>query len=325
MAVGTNFTVFLNLSQQITMKKKFSGLAIFLAGLLAGCIIIVAIFGFNEIRNIKKPVEKPVTKSYSWSAPPLPATIDFAGENTPLERWEVKEQLDREVLFNYYWQNNILYMMKLSSRYFPLIEERLKAHGVPEDFKYLCIAESNLTNAISRSGAVGFWQFMKGTAPGYNLEVSETVDERYNVLKSTDAACVYFKQAYNKFGSWTAAAASYNCGMGCFQTHSDYQGSKNYYDLILPEETQRYVFRILAFKYLVGKSDSLGFTLSNAELYTPVKTRSVFVRNSIPDLAAFARNNGSTYKMLKWLNPWMRARTLTVKPGKSYEVIFPAE
>jgi hypothetical protein len=113
--------------------------------------------------------------------------------------------------------------------------------------------------------------------------------------------------------------------MGCFETHSNYQGSKNYYDLILPEETQRYVFRILAFKYLLSKSDSLGFTLSNAELYTPVKTRSVFVRNNIPDLAAFARSNGTTYKMLKWLNPWLRARALTVKPGKSYEVIFPAE
>src|SRR5688572_16803665 len=235
------------------MKKFASPLALILAGSAAG-IIIISLFAFREDKKQQVP-GTPITgkndQVYNWTSPPLPSKIDFAGEETPLHRWEVKEQLDREVLFNYYNQNNILYMLKLAGRYFPLIEERLKANGLPDDFKYLCIAESNLANAISRAGAVGFWQFMKGTAPGYNIEITDNVDERYHVAKSTDAACKYLLNAYSKFGSWTGAAASYNCGMGGYNNHSSFQGTTNYYDLLLPDETQRYIFRILAFKYLL--------------------------------------------------------------------------
>jgi hypothetical protein len=305
------------------MKKFFPLTACFIGGVAAGIIIMLT--SFNDKKKSSSVSQKTAGEETNrWYSPPLPDKIDFAGEETPLHKWEVKEQLDREVLFNYYWQNNILYMLKLSARYFPMIEEKLKANGIPDDFKYLCIAESNLSNATSRVGAVGFWQFMKGTAPGYKLEVSETVDERYNVVKSTEAACNYFKQAYAMFGSWTAAAASYNCGMGGYKSHSEFQESKMFYDLILPDETQRYIFRILAFKYLLGQSASLGFKLSEQELYKPLKTRTVLVKTNIHDLAAFARTNGSSYKMLKWLNPWLRARSLSVRPGKTYEIIFPA-
>jgi len=310
------------------MKKHFSLAATFIAGLLAGIIIIV-LFAFTDkgVKGEKEskflPGQQIPLAEHNWYAPELPQKMQFAGEDVPLERWEIREQLDREILYNYYWQNNILYIMKLASRYFPMIEERLRANNIPDDFKYLCVAESNLLNATSRAGAVGFWQFMKGTAPAYNIEVSNTVDERYNVLKSTDAACAYLKQAYRKFGSWTAAAASYNCGMGGFNSHSTFQGTRNYYDLLLPEETQRYIFRILAFKHLMSNAGSLGFQLGEKELYQPVKTRTVSVTNSIKDLSAFARQQGTNYKMLKLLNPWLRERSLVVKPGKTYVIMIP--
>lgn len=215
-------------------------------------------------------------------------------------------------------------MLKLSRRYFPVIEERLKKNGVPDDFKYLCMAESNLVaEAISRSGARSWWQFMDMTAPGYNLEVNKDVDQRYDIIKSTDAACKYLRTAYNKFGSWTAAAASYNCGQGGYNSQATFQQTTNYYDLMLPEETNRYIFRILAFKYLIENAEQFGFTLRDEEDYEPIRTRSVIVESSIPDLAGFAIDNGTNYKTLRLLNPWLRGRKLTVKPGSSYTVLLP--
>ena len=238
----------------------------------------------------------------------------------------MKERLDRQVLFNYYQPSNVLYMLKLSNRYFPIIEERLKANGVPTDFKYLCVAESNLVaEAISRSGAVSWWQFLDMTAPGYSLELNKEVDQRYDIIKSTDAACKYLKSAYQKFGSWTAAAASYNCGQGGYNAQATFQRTTNYYDLMLPEETNRYIFRILAFKYLMENAAQFGFTLENDEAYKPLNVRSLTVENSITDLAKFAIDNGTDYKTLRLLNPWLRGKTLTVKPGKSYVMLLPSK
>lgn len=260
---------------------------------------------------------------YKWYAPELPKKMDFAGEAVPLNQWEVKERLDKDILVNYYMHGSTLYILKLTSRYFPLIEERLKANGVPDDFKYVCIAESSLQQLTSSAGAVGLWQFMKSTAPQYGLEVNDEVDERYHIRKATDAACVYFKQAHAKFGNWTAAAAAYNCGMGGYNSQATFQGTNNYYNLLLPEETNRYIFRILALKYMVSNAQGLGYIIMPQDAYAPIKTRSVTVSSSIPNLAQFAIDNGSNYKMLKLLNPWLRDRNLTVKPGKTYEIEFP--
>ena len=263
--------------------------------------------------------------SHQWFAPDLPAQISFAGERAPLEKWDVKERLDRQVLFNYYQPSNVLYMLKLSNRYFPIIEARLKLNGVPDDFKYLCVAESSLVpEAISRSGAVSWWQFLSMTAPGYGLEVNKEIDQRYDIIKSTDAACRYLKSAYKKFGSWTAAAASYNCGQGGYNSQATFQKTTNYYDLMLPEETNRYIFRILALKYLMENANQFGFTLEADEAYQPLKVRNVTVESSIPNLAQFAIGQGTDYKTLRLLNPWLRGKTLTVKPGKSYVILLPA-
>jgi len=300
--------------------KKFILAGAFVAGIIV-CFAGLSLFGFKE-----EPKTQINNAGFSPAPPPsIPANMSFAGEAVPLQRWEIREQLDRELLYNYYQPGNIYYMLKLSARHFPQIEAQLKANNIPDDFKYLCVAESNIQNLVSKVGATGFWQFMKTTAPGYNLEVSATVDERYHVAKSTDAACTYLKKAYEKFGNWTAAAASYNCGMGGYNERSAFQGTNNYYDLVLPDETQRYIFRILAFKHLLGNADSLGFKLPVGSAYEPIKTRKLLVTQSVSNLSTFASNNGTNYKILKWLNPWLRGKSLAVKPGKIYEIVFPAE
>lgn len=289
------------------------------------CLLLISQFAFRSEAN-PNARRGANNGNNEWTAPELPKELSFAGEAVPLERWDVKERLDREVLFNSYNRANIIFLMKLANRYFPDISERLKANGVPDDFKYLCIAESNLlAGAVSRVGATGFWQFMGSTAPGYGLTANSNVDERMDLEKSTNAACQYLKTAYNKFGNWTAAAASYNCGMGGYNGQATFQQTKYYYDLHLPEETNRYIFRILAFKYILENSEALGFKLSLEDLYSEVPHRRVTVTSTIPNLAQFAINNGTTYKVLRLMNPWIRGRSLPVGKGKSYVIKLPVQ
>jgi hypothetical protein len=301
--------------------KRFSTFFNFLAG---GAVALFLLSQFAFRSNAREKKSEPPA-SPEWRAPVLPKQLSFAGEAVPLDRWEVKERLDRELLVNTYSPANILYLLKLSGRYFPTISERLKANGVPDDFKYLCIAESNLQGgAVSKAGAVGFWQFMDGTAPGFGLETNTLVDERMDISKSTDAASRYLKQAYAKFGTWTAAAASYNCGQGGYNGQATFQRSTNYYDLQLPEETNRYIFRILAFKHILENADALGFKLGEEERYSEVPYRTVTVTSSIANLADFAIQNGTSYKILRLMNPWLRGRSLTVTGGKRYVIKLPA-
>ena len=290
---------------------------------LVGSILLL-LFLFIQFSFIDHKKDEPDANKVS--PPELPAEINFSGEKVPLERWDVKERLDREMLINYYGHANILFLMKMSNRYFPIISERLKANGVPDDFKYLCVAESNLVStAISPSKAVSFWQFLGGTAPGFGLRVNSEVDERYNIEKATDAACRYLKQAYSKFGSWTAAAASYNCGQAGYNNRAIQQRTKNYYDLLLPEETNRYMFRILAFKHLLENAEGLGFELKEEEKYQPIQFRLVEVKSSINNLTQFAIDNGTTYKMLQLMNPWLRGRSLTASSANNYQLKLPQQ
>lgn len=293
-------------------------------GLITGAGILLG-YSFKKVNDTEETVEvsKDGRLQYKWYAPELPKTMSFAGERVPLERQDIKEQLDRELLYNYYNQYSTIYILKLADRYFPVIEPILKENGIPDDFKYLCIAESALQNQTSRMGAVGFWQFMPATAPQYGLEVADEVDERYNVVKATEAACKYFWQAYNKLGSWTAAAASYNMGQGGYNNQAAFQQTNDYYDLLLPEETMRYVFRILAFKQLIGEAQHFGYVVGKGDVYKPYKTRTITVTASIPNLAQFALDNGISYRTLKTLNPWLRDKKLTVKSGKSYTLTLP--
>lgn len=303
------------------MNNKFTfGLLMFLAGGVVA-LLIISQLSFKE--DTETVAEEQTTLSM---VPELPAQMDFAGEAVPLDRRDVQERLDRELLYNYYYKPNVLFTMKLANRYFPAISERLKANGVPDDFKYLCVAESNLmATAISRVGAVSFWQFMNTTAPQYQLLINNEVDQRYDLEKATDAACKYLKQAYDRFGSWTAAAASYNCGMGGYNNQATFQKTTHYYDLHLPEETNRYIYRILTFKHLLNNAAEMGFVLDSSDMYAPVPFREVEVTRTIPNLATFAIEHGTTYKILKLMNPWIKGRTLTVRPGRDYVLKLPEE
>jgi len=308
------------------MKQSTRVALYFLSGLVVGMLVITGI-ALRKIDAATTPIEMSAEgrPQYKWYAPELPAKLDFAGEAVPLDRWDIREKLDRELLINSYFHGSDLLVLKNAGRYFPVIEERLKANGVPDDFKYVCIAESSLQqNALSGVGAASFWQFMKDTGPAYGLEINDEVDERFHVVKATDAACKYFKAAYDKFGTWTAAAASYNCGQAGYQKQQDFQQQSNYYDMIFPDETNRYVFRILALKHIIAHPKRFGIILEPEEAYSPLKTRVVTVSETIPNLTDFAKANGSTYKMLKIYNPWLRAHKLTVKNGKTYEIAFPA-
>ncbi|MDF2193250.1 lytic transglycosylase domain-containing protein [Paraflavitalea sp. CAU 1676] len=294
------------------------------------CLVAIAclLAAFKEQKQQEQPLAAAgpaATTKPVFQPPPLPDSMKFAGESVPLYRRDIREQLDREVLYNYYQPNNILYIIKLTNRYFPLIEQRLKANGVPADMKYLCVAESNLQQLISKAGAVGFWQFMSDTAPGYGLEVNAYVDERYHVERSTDAACAYLKRAYDMFGSWTAAAASYNCGMAGYHNQAQFQRKMNYYDLNLPEETNRYIFRILTFKYFLSQAAALGFVVPEGEGYPVLPIRRMEIQDGISNLADFALQQGITYKTLRQYNPWIRGRSLPARKGKTYVIHLPAD
>ena len=306
------------------MEKQKATILNIAGGVLLG-LLIAGMFAFDDKTLTKKEKSGDSEPAIKYYAPAHPAELSFAGEKVPLERWDVKERFDRELLFNYYNKANMLFLLKLANRYFPTISERLKANGVPDDFKYLCVAESNLlSGARSGVGATGFWQFMAGTAPGYDLTVNDQIDMRSDLIKSTDAASQYLKSAYAKFGNWTAAAASYNMGQGGYNGQATYQGTKYYYDLQLPEETNRYLFRILAFKHLMGNAESLGFVLKEEDKYKEVPTKSISVNTNIPNLAEWAQARGTTYKMIRLLNPWIKGRSLNTG-GKTYTILVPAE
>ena len=253
----------------------------------------------------------------------LPNELSFCDEPVPLDRLDVRERLDRELLVNTYWQSNTLLAHKRAARWFPLIEEVLEREGVPDDMKYLALIESGLTNAVSPAGATGYWQFLKETATQYGLEVSAEVDERYHVEKSTAAACKYLKDAHAKFGSWAMAAAAYNLGQGGVNKQVGRQQQENYFDLLLPEETSRYVFRILAMKEIIRDPERYGFHLRKRDLYAPYDTRRVEVTGPVEDLATFALRQGTNYKTLKLLNPWLRDNKLTNREGRSYTLLLP--
>jgi hypothetical protein len=216
-------------------------------------------------------------------------------------------------------------LLKRAARYFPVIEPILKKNNVPDDFKYLALIESGLANVVSPSNASGFWQFLDKTGRQYGLEVSEQVDERYHVVKSTEAACKYLKSAHSQYKNWTLAAASYNAGQGRISREWERQKTTDYYDLYLNAETSRYIYRILALKLICENPAAYGFYLRNKDLYPPIETYSVSVDTSIPDLINFAAQNKVNYRILKEFNPWLRTDQLKIAPGKSYNIDLPTK
>lgn len=254
----------------------------------------------------------------------VPEGITFAGEPVPLDIPDVRERLDKELQINVYFHSNTIFLIKRANRWLPQMEKILKEHGIPEDFMYLPLIESNLLNAVSPKHAVGYWQILEDSGRELGLEISREVDERYDPLKATEAACKYLRRAYNKFQNWTIVAASYNRGMAGMQRALDDQKVDSYYDLYLNEETSRYVFRILAIKEIIRNPEKYGFFIRQKHLYKEEPLRYVEVNETIRDLVDFAKDHGTNYKLLKRHNPWLRQEKLTIKNGKSYLIALPA-
>ena len=253
----------------------------------------------------------------------LPKTMDFCGEPVPLDRFYVRESLERELLVNTYRHASTLLLMKRTSRWLPVIEPIMKKNNLPSDFKYLAMIESDLTNAVSPSKAVGFWQFLEGTGKQYNLEIYKEVDMRYHQEKETQAACDFLKDLYRRFKSWTLAAAAYNCGGGRISKTIEEQQVTSYYDMLLPNETERYIYRILAFKLIMENPEKYGFHISDEGWYQPLEYKTITVTESIENLAQFAIDQGTNLKMLKYYNPWLRSDKLTISEGNSYVIKLP--
>lgn len=310
-----------NFKNSSNLSKVFMFLSV-----VAFIVIIGGLFFNSQPANISNRVAGTSAgqQEVFFTAVKLPEKLDFAGERVPLENFDVSESLDRELLIiaNYHSQD-LLYLKK-TTRYFSILEPILKKYEIPDDFKYLALAESGFYDKIvSPVGAVGIWQFMKGTAIESGLEVNDEVDERYHIEKSTEAACRYLKYSYTKYGNWTMVAASYNAGINGINRQIDVQDSKYYYDLLLNEETSRYIFRILALKLVIGEPEKYGFKVSDEEKYPIIPVTEVKVSGSVDSLTNFARANKINYKLLKQFNPWLRKPYLKNPQRKTYTVKIP--
>lgn len=254
----------------------------------------------------------------------LDRPFDFSGEALPMDNFDVRERLDRELLSNTYQHTSTILHLKNTYKYFPMMEKVLKDNGVPDDFKYLAVAESSFRNAVSSAGARGVWQFMRLIADHYKLEINEEVDERYNVEKATEAACKYLLSYKKRFGSWTLAAVAYNYGGTRLAKDIEAQGTNNYFDLYLNPETSQYLFRIVAIKEVMKTPEAFGFYLTEEDGYKPLSNfKTVEVSSAIPNLAAFAKEQGTTYRLLKVFNPWLIADKLTNSGKKTYQIKIP--
>ena len=300
----------------------------FSAGIIISIIAVLwpVMSGYNDMVTESERYNQSIKARYAVYPSDLPSEIDFCGNTVPLDRLDVREGLDREILVNMYWQSNMLLYLKRSGRWFPLMEKILKEEGIPDDFKYLAVIESGLMQAVSPSGATGFWQIMKATGQEFGLEISGEVDERYDIEKSTYAACKYFKKAYERFNNdWVLVAASYNMGMAGLDRQITQQKVSSYYDLWLNQETARYVYRILAVKMIFESMENFGFHMRASDYYAPYDVKEVSVSNAISSLADFAIEQGTTYKIVKTLNPWLISTTLTNKAAKTYKILLPSE
>lgn len=289
-------------------------------------IIVAKIAVVIMILESAKSDDSDITQDFKteFAAVKIPDSVFFAGEKMPLHQFDIREALDRELLSNAYFHSQTIRFIKLAPRYFSVVEPILKEKGIPDDFKYLAVAESNLDpRAVSPAKAVGFWQFLKGTAQQYGLEVTAEIDERYHLEKATFAACDYLIESYKKYQNWTMVAASYNRGITGVQREITRQKSDNYYDLLLNSETQRYVYRIVALKLILENPEQFNFVVSEDEKYPIIETKEVEITGKIENFADFAHENGISYKLLKDFNPWLRDNKLTNTSGKKYSVKIP--
>ncbi len=286
--------------------------------------LILTVVFINAISTAKIQPQKNTSDTYQIKALKLSSDLNLAGERVPLEKPDIKERMDRELLVNTYWQSNGLLLIKRANKYFPILEPLLQKYGLPDDFKYLAVAESALIDETSSAGAAGMWHFMKATGKEYGLEINRNVDERYNIEKATKVAAEYLKKSKERLGSWTLAAAAYNAGNYGVEKRLKTQGVTSYYDALLPDETARYVFRIIALTEVLSNPKAYGFIFDEND-YTNPKTRTVQVDTVITNIVNFAKSFGTNYKELKLHNPWLRENKLNNKSRKLYEIKIPVK
>lgn len=310
------------------MKSNRSGIYFFILGALAIVTIIIILITLQQngkVTTASENSDEDFPQGYKITSPEIPNYLEFAGENIPTENFEVFERMEREFLSNTYWHSATVLAIKRANRWFPVIEPILKKNNIPDDFKYLCVAESNLENVVSPAGATGFWQFMKPAGEKYGLEINSLIDERYNVEKSTEAACKYLKDSYEKFGNWTLSAASYNMGPDGVSLQMERQKAKNYFNLVINSETSRFVARIVSLKYILQYPEKYGFDIKTDDKYKPLDYTEIKLDSSVSDFADYAKSLGINYFILKMYNPWLRENYLTNKNRTVYMVKIPTE
>ena len=274
-------------------------------------LLTILMFGCKDEISQKKIVSQ---TSKQNELPKLPLKMTLFGEAIDLQDEDIRERLENELIVNSYFHSSTTLIIKRANRFFPNIEKLLKEEKIHDDFKYLSVIESNLTQARSPAGALGFWQFMPQTASEYNLVVNDEIDERLNVHKSTLAACAYLRKSHAEFKNWVLAAASYNRGLNGLRSDMESQYATNYFDIEMNNETARYVFRIMAMKLILENPKAYGFNINSSDLYPERKTYSTVINSQIEDLALWAKNKGANLKLLRKLNPWLIGNSLTIQP-----------
>ena len=311
-----------------TIQKKSKTYYLLVSALTVVGIMFIStnlFFTQNISAAIDENPDELFPQDYKIISPKIPNNVTIFGEGVPLDNFEVYERVDREILVNTYWHSATILAIKRAARWFPVIEPILKQNNIPDDFKYLAVVESNLENVVSPAGATGYWQFIKSAAKQYGLEVTDDVDERYDVIKSTEAACKYLNTAYGMFGNWTMSASSYNAGMSGIDKWSGLQKTTNYWNLVLGSETSRYVSRIIAMKLIMENPSAYGYDLKEEDLYKPLKYKEVELTSSVTDFAEYASTLGVNYKTLKLYNPWLRDTKLKIRSGVTYKIKVPEE
>jgi membrane-bound lytic murein transglycosylase D len=295
-------------------------------------VVVIALFFINAEKSVinidrkdHKKIDSIKTNSISHvtKALKIPDNLSFAGEKVELNKTDIHERIDRELLVNTYWQSNALLWFKRTHKYFPVIEPILKRKGVPDDFKYLAVIESDLRNVTSPAGAKGMWQMLSDAGKENGLEINDNVDERYHLEKATEAACDYLIAAKNRLGSWTLAAAAYHAGNFGIEKILKEQMVDNYYDVLAGENTERYIPRLVAAKEILSNPEKYGFEFDKEDLYEIGNTYTVKVDTVITNIAAFAQKFNTNYKELKMYNPWLRENKLNNKSRKLYEIKIP--
>jgi len=308
-----------NIFKSYIFKGFYSIIALIVVG------VLLKLFIFSKDHDNDKMYQEVINKQFAIYAFPLPTTLSFAGEEMPMTNFDARENLDRELLRVAYYHSQTLQYIKKMPRYFQVMEPILQKNNIPNDFKYLAITESGLANVISPSKAVGVWQFLKETGKEFGLEINDDVDERYHLAKSTEAACKYLNKLFNKYKNWTLVAAAYNMGQGALDKQIDAQHVTSYYDLLLNEETSRYVFTIAAIKLVLTNPQNYGYRYRLHDLYPVIPTSEVEVDSAITNMVAFAEKYSLNYKMLKYFNPWLRSAKLPNPDKKKYYITIPKE